>query len=117
MSRFVRQLLFAALIACHASVTLCGPCLHELAGSSHATGTASKGHLPGGPSPSGRDTTDGCLICQFFAQGQLPVTFSSEPSIQVIDELAIPILPFTTPLPNPLPSSPRAPPAFPSKLS
>lgn len=117
MSRFVRQLLFASLIACHAAVTLCGPCLHDLAGSSHSIGAASKGHLPGAPAQSSRDTTDGCLICHFFAQGQLPVTFSSEPSIQQVDELAVPVLPFTQPLSNPLPSSPRAPPGFASNLS
>ncbi|MGP0062635.1 MAG: hypothetical protein ACLQGP_03395 [Isosphaeraceae bacterium] len=117
MSRFVRQLLFATLIACHAAVTLCGPCLHELNGSSHSIGPASKGHMPGDSGPSGRDTMDGCLICHFFAQGQLPVTFSSEPSIQPITELAIGVLPFTQPLSNPLPSSPRAPPALPDNLS
>jgi hypothetical protein len=117
MSRFVRQLLFASMIACHAAVTLCGPCLHELAGSSHSIGVASKGHLAGGPLQSGRDTTDGCLICHFFAQGQLPVTFSSEPSIQQVDELAVPELPATPPLSNPLPSGPRAPPGSPSDLS
>src|ERR1700677_80305 len=68
MSRFVRQLLFGSLIACHAAVTLYGPCLHDLAGSSHSIGATSKGHLPGAPAQSSRDTTDGCLICHFFAQ-------------------------------------------------
>ena len=33
MSRFVRQFLVASLVAWHAAVMLCGPCLHELAGS------------------------------------------------------------------------------------
>ena len=117
MSRFVRQLLFASLIACHAAVTLCGPCLHELSGSSHSMGVASKGHLPGGSSSSGRDTTDGCLICHFFAQGQLPVIFSSEPLIEQVDELVISFHFGPRPLSNPLPSCPRAPPRFPFEMS
>src|SRR5437016_14313974 len=90
MSRFVRQLLFASLFACHAAVTLCGPCLHELSGSSHEMGAASRPHRADDPIPSGRDSTDRCLICHFVAQGQLPVEFSCEFSIQLVDELAIP---------------------------
>ena len=38
MSQIVRHLLFALVLACHAAVTLCGPCLHALPGSSHELG-------------------------------------------------------------------------------
>ena len=98
MSRLVRQFLLSSLVAWHAAVMFCGPCLHELAGSSHGISTmSSKGHLPAGPAQSSRDATDGCLICHFVAQGQLPVTTFNEPSIQQIDELAIPSLPLAQP--------------------
>ena len=46
MSRFVRRFLFASLIACHAAVVLCGPCLHELPGSTHQMGTGSSRIAP-----------------------------------------------------------------------
>jgi hypothetical protein len=117
MSRLVRQLLFASLIACHSAVTLCGPCLHELSGSPHEMGAASKPHRPDDPAQSRRDATDRCLICHFVAQGQLPIEFFCESSIQLIDELALPTLPVSRPLSNPLPSSPRAPPGIASRLS
>ena len=73
MPRFVRHFLFASLIACHAAVTLCGPCLHELPGSSHQIGLATKSHRPDAPAQSSRDSADNCLICHFVAQGQLTV--------------------------------------------
>ena len=118
MSRFVRQFLFASLVAWHAAVMLCGPCLHELAGSGHGTGAvASKGHLPSSPAQSNRDATDGCLICHFVAQGQLPITVSDGPSIQQIDALSVPALRLARPLSNWLPVGPRAPPGADSKLS
>jgi hypothetical protein len=118
MSRFVRQSLFASLVAWHAAVMLCGPCLHELAGPAHGTGAvASKGQVPANPAQPNRDATDGCLICHFVAQGQLPVTVSDGPSIQQTDELAVPSLPLAQPLSNRLPSAARAPPAPASNLS
>src|SRR5438132_11272096 len=105
MSRLVRQLLFAALIACHAAVTVFGPCLHGLPGSSHQIGPASKADRPDDPSPSRRDSADNCVVCHFVAQGQLPVESSSELSVQVITDLTIPSLPTSRPASNHLPSS------------
>jgi hypothetical protein len=53
-----------------------------LAGSAHGNGAvSSKGERPDGPAQPGGDATDGCLICHFVAQGQLPVTVSDAPSI------------------------------------
>src|SRR5438067_11820785 len=89
MSRLVRQLLFAALIACHAAVTVFGPCLHELPGSSHQFGPASKADRPDDPTPSRRDAADNCVVCHFVAQGQLPVESSSEHSVTVLHELTL----------------------------
>ena len=78
MPRSVRHFLFASLIACHAAVTLCGPCLHELPGSSHQIGLATQSHRPDAPAQSSRDSADNCLICHFVAQGQLTVATTCE---------------------------------------
>jgi hypothetical protein len=110
MSRFVRQLLFASLIACHAAVTLCGPCLHSLPGSSHQLGATSKPDRPDDPTQSRRDSADNCLVCHFVTQGQLPVAFSCGLSTQAVADLAILALPASRPVAIHLPSSPRAPP-------
>src|SRR5215831_12161 len=110
MSRLVRQLLFATLISCHAAVSLCGPCLHALPGAAHQPGATSKADRPDHPAQSRRDAADNCVVCHFVAQGQLPVECSSELSVQVVTDLAIPSLPTARPASNHLPSSPRAPP-------
>ena len=78
MTRSVRHFLVAALIACHAAVTLCGPCLHELPGSSHQFGPAGKTHRPDAPAKSATDSADNCLICHFVAQRQLTVAAMCE---------------------------------------
>jgi hypothetical protein len=117
MLHIARRFLFALVFACHAAVTLCGPCLHALPGSSHEPGAASKSHRPDDPSQSRRDAADNCLICQFVAQGQLPVEFSAGPFVQLISELVVPALPATHTLSTQLPSSPRAPPAVAASLS
>ena len=114
MTRTVRHLLFASLIACHAAVTLCGPCLHELAGSSHPFGPAAKTHRPDAPAKSPTDSADNCLICHFVAQGQLTVDSTCERSAPAVAEFEVPELPAARPLPHHCPSSPRAPPAAPS---
>jgi hypothetical protein len=110
MSRLVRQLLFAALIACHAAATLCGPCLHALPGSSHQPGATTKADRSDHPAQARRDAADNCVICHFVAQGQLPVESTCELAVQVVADLAIPALPTARPASNHLPSCPRAPP-------
>jgi hypothetical protein len=111
MPRLVRQLLFAALIACHAAVTLCGPCLHALPGASHQVGATSKADRPDHPAQTRRDTADNCVICHFVAQGQLPVESTCELAVQVVADLTLPALPTARSASNHLPSCPRAPPA------
>ena len=110
MSRVSRQLLFFSLIACHAAVVLCGPCLHALPGSTHEMGAASKSHRADHPLKSRSDSNDDCLICQFVAQGQLPVEFSPGSSPQIIGGLIISALPVANSFSNLLRSCPRAPP-------
>jgi hypothetical protein len=117
MTRSVRHLLFAALIACHAAVTLCGPCLHEISGSSHPFGLVTKSHRPDAPAKSSTDSADNCLICHFVAQGQLTVASTCERSAPVVTEFVLPDLPVARPLSHHVPSSPRAPPAPPSSLA
>jgi hypothetical protein len=117
MTRSVRHLLFASLIACHAAVTLCGPCLHELSGSSHSFGPVTKSHRPDAPAQSPRDSADNCLICHFVAQGQLAIAPTCERSAPVAAEFVLPELPVARPLTHHFPSSPRAPPAPPSSLA
>ena len=114
MSRLVRQILFASLIACHAAVTLCGPCLHELPGSSHQFGPVTKTHRPDAPAKSATDSADNCLICHFVAQGQLTVAANCERSAPLVAAFEAPELPAVRPLPHHCPSSPRAPPTVPS---
>jgi hypothetical protein len=72
--RIVRQLLVASLIALHAAIALCGPCLHELPGLGHdsSAGSQTQQH----PLKSSHDSGDNCPVCHFLAQGQLPVTLS-----------------------------------------
>jgi hypothetical protein len=111
MSRFVRQFLFASLIACHAAVILCGPCLHALPGSTHHMGAVTKSHGPDDPVQLRRDASDHCLICHFVAQSQLTVELSGGCSIQPSDELVVPSILASRPFSQLLPSSPRAPPA------
>jgi hypothetical protein len=113
ITRFARQILFASLIACHAAVMLCGPCLHTLPGSTHqmGAGAATKSHGPEDSAPSRRDASDDCLICHFVAQGQLCAAIRSELAIQPAIEFVVPCLLAARPSAQPLPSSPRAPPA------
>jgi hypothetical protein len=110
MSRFVRQILFASVIALHAVVSLCGPCLHEFAGSSHQLGLTSKTHGPDDPARSPRDSGDNCLICHFVTQGQLPVEGCSQVADLAITELPAPSPSIGRLVHIPIPSSPRAPP-------
>jgi hypothetical protein len=110
MARFARHALFAAVIAMHAIVSLCGPCLHELPGASHELGAKSKVQCPGDSTRPPRDSSDNCLICHFVAQGQLPVESDAHIFAVAVAELPVPPLPHTRILHIHVPSSPRAPP-------
>jgi len=117
MSRVVRHLLFASVIACHAVVTLCGPCLHALPGSSHELGADSSSQRTHDPAQPRRDAADNCLLCHFVAQGQLLSGSSTGVSSQPIAELVVPDPQAVYPPPVHLPSSPRAPPLVPASVS
>jgi hypothetical protein len=117
MSRIVRHLLIGSVLAFHAAVTLCGPCLHALPGSGHGSGATSNSNRPDDPIQPRQDSADNCLVCHFFAQGQLPVEFTSVSSVSQSTELLITAIPDTTSRPTHLPSSPRAPPISAATLS
>jgi hypothetical protein len=110
MSQLVRHLLFASVLACHAVVTLCGPCLHALPGSSHELGATSKSHRPDDSAQSRRDAAENCLICQFVAQGQLLAEVFTATSFDQMNELVPPVAALSQPVSVRLPSFPRAPP-------
>jgi hypothetical protein len=111
MARIVRQVLFSSLIVCHASASLCGPCLHGLQGSApHPMGDISRPYRPDHPILPESDSRDGCLVCQFVAQSQLPVEFSQERLPQLITELVYKGLPSSQPISNPHIACPRGPP-------
>jgi hypothetical protein len=112
MARIVRQFLLSSLIACHASVSLCGPCIHRLQGSAHhQIGDVSKQHRPDHPILPGSDSRDECVVCQFVAQSQLAVEFSRAPMPQLVTELVFSGLLSLEPLFIPLTACPRAPPS------
>ena len=110
MLRTARRLLFALVFACHAAVTLCGPCLHALPGSSHELGATSNSQHTDDSGQSRRDGADNCLICQFVAQGQLLAEVFTATSFDQMNELVPPVAALSRPVSVPLPSIPRAPP-------
>jgi len=110
MFRLFRHFLLGSLLACHMLVTLCGPCLHGLPGSSHDLSAASKSDRGDDASQSRRDSADRCLICHFFAQGQLPFDLSCDLPLDVAVEPASPTSVAPWPIAHYIPSSPRAPP-------
>ena len=113
MLRLARPLLIAALIACHAMVTVCGPCLHELAGTAHAFGPATGSHRPDAPAQSATDSGDNCLLCHFVAQGQLTIAPTCSLSAPMVLAYFAVEPEIDRPPAHHVPSSPRAPPARP----
>jgi hypothetical protein len=112
MPRRPRRILIALLVAFHATVTTCGSCLHALPGWDH-------GATVRGPERDGRQIDPGkdlhesshhCPICQFLAQGQLPIGVMSGPALRLVCVLVTQDLPEITPRSSRRPSCPRAPP-------
>jgi hypothetical protein len=110
MLQIARRLLFGLVFTCHVAVTLCGPCLHALPGSSHELGATANSKHGDDFGQSRRDGADNCLICQFVAQGQLRGEVFTATSFDQVIEWVPPVAALTQPVSVPLPSSPRAPP-------
>ena len=107
-----RQALAALLIALHAAVALCGPGLHAAPGLGHA-GPAGSSRGPDGPPgliKPPATALEHCPLCDYFAQGQVPLP----PSPQASCRLVLPFEPTRFPLLAPRPplvsSRSRAPP-------
>jgi hypothetical protein len=110
MLRALSKLLFFTLLACHTAVTVCGPCLHELAGSSHRLGVTLKSPVPGDV-PQPRDhNADNCLVCHYVAQGQLSVDLVCFAVVPLVFELETPDCPTLPSPPTRTLAHPRAPP-------
>jgi hypothetical protein len=108
--RAFRKLMFVALVACPAAVTVCGPCLHELTGSSHRLSVAAKSSKPGDNAPPRDHNADNCLICHYVAQCQLPINLTCFAVVPLVFELATPEFPALPVSVTNTPSHPRAPP-------
>ena len=110
MLHITRRLLFVLVFACHAAVTLCGPCLHSLPGSSHELGATSNSQHTDDSAQSRRYGADNCLVCQYVAQGQLLAEVFTATSFDQMNELVPPVAALSQPVSVRLPSFPRAPP-------
>lgn len=112
MTRQVRNLLLGALIALHATVTLCGPGLHALPGWSHGTGLTplARNDHSHGPGPSSHQASDDCPVCQFLAQGQLAAELGIGVAIRLPQDVADLAVAIGDPRPSDLLFIPRGPP-------
>jgi hypothetical protein len=77
--RNVRQFLVASLIAFHATIALCGPCLHELPGLGHENSAVLGSDSQQHPLKASHDSADTCPLCHFLSQGQMPFSASPTP--------------------------------------
>ncbi len=111
MKLALRKLLFLAFVTCHVAVTVCGPCLHDIAGSSDRLGVTAKSPVPGDTSQPRDHNADNCLICHYVAQGLLSVDLVTLAVVPHVFELVIPECPALPSSPAEALSHPRAPPA------
>jgi hypothetical protein len=113
MRRSHRQILAIALVALHATVMLCGPCLHALPGWGHGNGLAheTQGDRLRDPIPVAHLQADDCPVCHFLSQAQLPLDVVSVPVIQKVATCRPEIVSEPRAVDRLHPTSPRAPPA------
>lgn len=109
----------STLIALHAAIALCGPGLHAAPGLGHAG--AARASLQRDSSPEfadvSPDPTEHCPVCDYFAQGQLPLV----PAAPVGSRFVASFEPNLAHPPIPLPPSrsnrSRAPPRIDSRTA
>src|SRR5258708_9769748 len=99
MPRFLRRILVASVVAFHAAIMLCGPCLHALPGSGHGSDSVSHAtHHPDQDSAKPlQNPIDYCPICHFMTQGQLAVWSSCGLSAQLLAEFVPAVTPASLP--------------------
>ncbi len=111
MTHPLRRALIASLVAFHAALMLCGPCLHAMPGLDHRAGLGSTARDSTEWSTAREDSADDCPICQLVAQGQLPIEASTVSSTALVARSTGNAAPVADVVPPALPSCPRAPPA------
>jgi hypothetical protein len=111
MLRAFSKPLFFSLIVCHTAVTVCGPCLHDLAGSTHRAGVSLDSSTPGDVPQSRDHNADNCLVCHYVAQAQLSVDLVCFAVVPLTCELETPKQPVLPSSPTRTLAHPRAPPA------
>ncbi|GAC1474724.1 MAG: hypothetical protein NVSMB9_25640 [Isosphaeraceae bacterium] len=116
MSVSVRKLLIASLISLHASVMVCGNCLHMFPGSEHRRANS---RLENSPESSPRETggwghesPHDCPVCHLVSQGQMPVLIVSCSRVNHVQAMTPVDRPANPPLSTHHSSSPRAPPSL-----
>jgi hypothetical protein len=102
MPRTARQALASLLIALHAAIALCGPGLHAAPGLGHfgPAGTVRKPDAQPEFIKVAATASEHCPICDYFAQGQLPLP----PTIPISFRLVLAVEPTHPPI-----LAPRAP--------
>lgn len=112
MPSTARKALVSLLIALHAAIMLCGPGLHAATGLGHLGATEASSRPDRAPDQitTVSSAVEHCPLCDFLAQGQLPI----DPEIVVADRMVDPVDPASPPLSPPAPSllstQSRAPP-------
>jgi hypothetical protein len=119
MYRLGRRALAVALVALHATVMLCGPSLHGLPGLGHESGLACgpDAHHVRHAVPASYVQPDDCPVCHFFTQAHLPVDPACVPATPQVCALKPNTASVSVPWSRLHPTSPRAPPAAPARLS
>ncbi|MDR3637257.1 MAG: hypothetical protein P4L84_25860 [Isosphaeraceae bacterium] len=84
MPRFARPCLVTALVALHATVMLCGACLHGLPGWGHraALSRAADGDHSRDAGKPNDLRPDDCPVCHFVAQAQLATELACAPAVE-----------------------------------
>jgi hypothetical protein len=112
MSHPVRRFLFASLVVLHTVFALCGPGHHAMTGGSGRHHAArSEGRETVVEPAEAMCPSDGhCPVCDYLAQGQLPVKYACLPLGQVAEPAKPCERPSRSSTPTRSPTIPRAPP-------
>jgi hypothetical protein len=109
----LRQVLISSLIAFHAAMMLCGPCLHAMPGLGHRGGAKSAAAPDSIELSAARqELADDCPICQLVAQVQLPIEACEVSSKALLVGSMRDVAPVADVRSDALPSCPRGPPAM-----
>ena len=114
MSRLVRQLLVASLLALYGSVSLCGSGLHALEDGEHGKHPL---HADQSSVQPGGSSADDCPLCHYLVQGQMSVAVPPLPHPSLIQFRTTIVHRVCTCLDRFSSARPRAPPRIPARIS